>query len=147
MIQFMLAALVASAVVWQPVRPGVWYRESPMATKGSLASVRVVAVRIDPRVARFSLHSATRDDGTRGRWTVDSIGDAGVLAFNAGQFRVSGAWGWIVQDGVEVQPPGSGSVVMSFVVDSTGVVSLLEQGEVDAKRRHVRVAFQSYPAL
>jgi hypothetical protein len=147
MIRIIAAVLLASTAVWHPVRPGVWYRESRMATRGALASVRVVAVRVDPRRARFSLELATRDDGTRGAWTIDSIGDPGVVAFNAGQFRVSGAWGWIVQDGVELQPPGAGSVVMAFAVDSTGVVSLLEPSEVDAKRGHVRVAFQSYPAL
>ena len=49
--------------------------------------------------------------------------------------------------GVEMQPPGRGSVAMAFAVDSDGVASLLDQSELPARRGHVRLAFQSYPAL
>lgn len=140
--------LVAVAVLlgvaeWLPVRPGVWYRETRMAATGPLAVVSAVAVRIDPRSASFSLDSPAGNP----TWTIDDIGDAGVVAFNAGQFRAGGSWGWVVRDGVELQPPGVGSVVMSFIVDSAGVPSLIEQSELAATRGHVRLAFQSYPAL
>jgi uncharacterized protein YigE (DUF2233 family) len=141
--RFIALALLAATAVWEPVRPGVWQRESPMASSGALAPVRVVAVRIDPRLVAFSLGPSER-----GRpWTIDSVGALDAVAFNAGQFRASGSWGWVVRDGVEMQPPGSGSVVMTFVVDSNGVPSLIEQAEVSARRGHVRLAFQSYPAL
>ena len=80
-------------------------------------------------------------------WTIDSVGAFDAVAFNAGQFRTSGSWGWVVRDGVEMQAPGSGSVAMAFVVDSNGVPSLIERSEMPARRRHVRIAFQSYPAL
>ena len=128
---------------WQPVRPGVWYRETRMAAGGPLAVVAAVAVRIDPRSASFSLDAPAGNP----TWTIDDIGAAGVVAFNAGQFRAGGSWGWVVREGVELQPPGDGSVVMSFVVDSAGVPSLIEQSELAARRGHVRLAFQSYPAL
>jgi hypothetical protein len=137
------AALLPAVAEWQPVRPGVWYREAPMAASGSLAVVRAVAVRIDPRSASFSLDSPAGNP----TWTIDDIGAAGVVAFNAGQFRAGGSWGWVVRDGVELQPPGDGSVVMAFVVDSAGIPALIEQSELAAKRSHVRLAFQSYPAL
>src|SRR5687768_8658293 len=140
-------ALPVGVVVWQPVGPGVWYRESQMASKGSLAPVRVAAVRIDPSLARFSLDAAPRDDGTSRGWSIDHMGEGDVVAFNAGQFGAGGSWGWVVRDGVELQPPGTGSVAMAFVVDSAGVPSLLEPAELAAKRAHVRLAFQSYPAL
>lgn len=145
--RYLPLVLVLGGAAWQPIRPGVWYRESQMATSGSLAPVKVVAVRIDPRLARFSLETGTGDDGARRPWTIDSIGDAASVAFNAGQFRVEGAWGWVVRDGAELQPPGKGSVVMTFVVDSAGVPSLIEPGALDEKRGHVRLAFQSYPGL
>jgi exopolysaccharide biosynthesis protein len=141
-----LAAL-AIASAWEPVRPGVWHRVAPMSTAGALASVHVVAVRIDPKLVRFSLADAMREDGPGNVWTVDSIGDAGVVAFNAGQFSAGGAWGWVVRDGVEERLPGSGSVAMAFVIDSAGVPALLEPGEIEARRGHVSLAFQSYPAL
>ena len=141
--RFAALVLVLGMAEWQPVREGVWYRETQMAVTGPLAVVRAVAVRIDPRAASFSLDSPTGDP----TWTIDDIGDAGVVAFNAGQFRSWGSWGWVVRDGVELQPPGDGSVVMAFVVDSAGVPSLVEPSELAAKRGHVRLAFQSYPAL
>jgi phosphodiester glycosidase len=139
--------VLVGVAAWQPIRPGLWYRESKMATTGVLAPVRVVAVRIDPRVSGFTLGEPTRADGSRRAWTIDDIDVAGVVAFNAGQFGGGGSWGWVVRDGVEQQPPGSGSVAMAFVVDSAGVPSLIEPGELQAKRGHVRLAFQSYPAL
>lgn len=145
--RYLHCALLLGAAVWQPIRPGVWYRESPMATRGSLVSVRAMAVRIDPSLARFSLDISTRDDGIPGGWSIDRMGDAGVVAFNAGQFGAGGSWGWVVRDGVEVQPPGVGSLAMAFVVDSTGVASLVEPADLPGKRGHVSLAFQSYPAL
>jgi len=140
-------ALLLGPTVWQPVRPGVWYRESQMAATGALAPVKVVAVRIDPRVVRFSLESGSAADGIARPWTIDSITSVAVVAVNAGQFRAQGSWGWVVRDGVELQPPGSGSVAIAFVVDSAGVPSLVDPADLPAKRGHVRLAFQSYPAL
>src|SRR5690349_16333785 len=136
-------ALLAGTAVWEPVRPGVWQRESRMASSGALAPVRAIAVRIDPRVVAFSLGPSEHGR----QWTIDSVGALDAVAFNAGQFRSSGSWGWVVRDGVELQPPGRGSVAMAFVVDSDGVASLLDQSELPARRGHVRLAFQSYPAL
>lgn len=145
--RWLAVALVVTAASWQPIRPGVWFREARMASKGPLAPVDVVAVRIDPNRARFLLHAAFEDDAARRGWTIDAIGDGGIVAFNAGQFGAGGSWGWVVRDGVEHQAPGTGSVAMAFVVDSAGVASLVEPSELPARRGHVRLAFQSYPAL
>ena len=143
MTRFVALTLLSGVAVWEPVRPGVWQRESRMAGAGALAPVRAIAVRIDPRRVAFSLGPAEH-----GRpWTIDSLGTLDAVGFNAGQFRTSGSWGWVVRDGIELQPPGSGSVVMAFVVDSSGVPSLVDQSELSARRGHVRLAFQSYPAL
>jgi exopolysaccharide biosynthesis protein len=144
---YLLVALILGVTPWQPIRPGVWYRESPMATKGALAPVRALAVRIDPRQVRFSLDAVSRDAGVRTGWSIDRMGDAGMVAFNAGQFDAAGSWGWVVTDGVELQPPGSGSLAMAFVVDHSGTVSLIEPTAIPRSRGRVRLAFQSYPAL
>jgi uncharacterized protein YigE (DUF2233 family) len=109
--------------------------------------VRAIAFRIDPAVVRFRLDTATRDERTRGAWTVDRMPDNALLALNTGQFIGASPWGWLVRDGVETQPPGSGSVAMAFVVDSAGVASLVEPNEIPARRGKVMVALQSYPAL
>jgi exopolysaccharide biosynthesis protein len=141
--RFVALVFLAGTAVWEPVRPGVWQREARMATTGALAPVRAVAVRIDPRLVAFSLGPSEAG----GLWTIDSLRERDAVAFNAGQFRSSGSWGWVVRDGVEMQPPGRGSVAMAFVVDSGGVASLVDQSELPVRRGHVRLAFQSYPAL
>ena len=133
--------------LWQPVQPGVWQREMQMADRGELSVVRAIAIRIDPSVVQFALDTATRDYGTRGGWTVERMPAAGVVALNTGQFKGGTSWGWVVRDGVETQPPGSGSVAMAFVVDSAGAPSLVEPGEIASVRGRVRLAFQSYPAI
>ena len=136
MIRFVALALLTGAAIWEQVRPGVWQRESRMASAGALAPVRAVAVRIDPRRVAFSLGPLEH-----GRpWTIDSVGSLDAVAFNAGQFRTSGSWGWVVREGVEMQAPGSGSVAMAFVVDSSGVPSLVEQSEVSARRMGIAVS-------
>lgn len=147
MIRGVIGAAVIAAAVWQPLRPGLWFRESRMASSGPLVPINAVAIRVSPRATRFSLEQTMGADGERRAWTIDSIPHAAMIAVNAGQFQGSTPWGWVVRDGIELQPPGTGSVAMAFVVDSAGVPSLVEPGEMPAVRGHVRLAFQSYPAL
>ena len=106
-----------------------------MAKRGVLAPVRAIAIRIDPSRYTFSLHLARRDYGLKPNWTIDSIPDHATLAVNAGR------------DGVESQPPGSGTLGMAFVVDSAGRIALVTPDEIGARRGKIRDAFQSYPAL
>ena len=143
---FAQLALVVGGL-WQPAQTGVWQRELQMAPRGPLSVVRAIAIRIDPSNLRFSLDTATRDYGTRGGWTVDRMPAEAVVALNTGQFHGGAPWGWLVRDGVETQPPGSGSVAMAFIVDSAGTPSLIEPAGMAAVRGRVRLAFQSYPAL
>jgi hypothetical protein len=139
--------LLAFGVSWHAVRPGVWQSEIPLASRGPLSAVRAVAVRLDPAQVDFTLQLATRDFSLSAAWNIDSIPPAGVVALNTGQFIGGIPWGWLVRDGVEEQPPGSGTVTMSFVVDSLGRVSLVTPDELQSKRASARLAFQSYPAL
>jgi exopolysaccharide biosynthesis protein len=139
--------LLAIGVAWQPVRPGVWQTEIPLASQGPLSFVQAVVIRLDPAQFEFHLETATRDQGLRGAWTIDSLPPSGVVAFNAGQFTGGFPWGWLVRDGMETQPPRSGSLAMSFVVDRAGTVSLVTPKELPTIRSGARVAFQSYPAL
>ena len=147
MTQFFLAAFLALTTPWQQVSPGVWQREMRMASDGPLSPVRVIVVRLEPSRLRFTLDYASRDYGMIGTWTVDRMPPAGVVAVNAGQFSGGAPWGWLVRDGVESQPPGSGSLGMSFVVDRAGGISLVTREELPAARSTALHAFQSYPAL
>lgn len=139
-------ALVAGGL-WRPVQPGVWQREMRMAPNGPLSVVQAIAIRIDPAVVRFRLDTATRDFGMRGAWTIDRMPADALVALNTGQFATGRAWGWLVRGGVEEQPPGSGSVAMAFVVDSSGTPALVQPDDIPRWRGRVIVAFQSYPAL
>lgn len=118
-----------------------------MAAEGPLAQVRAVALRLDPRQVRFELVSALRDQSTRGAWTVDSLPPDALAGFNAGQFTGPIPWGWLVQDGHEVQPPGRGALAMAFAVDDSGRAELLEPEELAARHQRAVLGFQSYPAL
>ena len=89
-----LPLAAAANLLWQAVGPGVWRAEAPMARSGALATVRATMLRLDPAQVRFELHTATRDHGMRGAWTVDSLPPGAVAAFNAGQFTAAAPWGW-----------------------------------------------------
>lgn len=140
-------AALAVAAVFTVVRPGVWHAERPMATKGPLGVVRAIMVRMDPSKVRFTLDRRSRDYGMSGDWSVERLPPDGVVAFNAGQFSGGAPWGWLVLDGVEVQPPGTGTLGMSFVIDREGLASLVMPGELPSARARAVQAFQSYPAL
>src|SRR5262249_38603681 len=145
---FALLPLVAAAsLLWQTLRPGLWLEQRAMARHGALASVKAVMLKLDPTQLRFELAQETRDQGTRGAWTVEHAPAGAVAAFNAGQFEGGWPWGWLVRDGREEQPPGVGSLAMALVVDSAGAVSLVTPSELPAARARARQAFQSYPAL
>jgi len=139
--------LLILSVVWHAVRPGVWQSESPMAQSGPLSAVRVIIIRMDPRQLTFQLDRASRDYGLGAAWTIDSIPDEGVVAFNAGQFIGGIPWGWLVREGIEAKPPGSGRLAMAFLVDSMGSASLVSPDELPAVRTRAWLGFQSYPAL
>jgi exopolysaccharide biosynthesis protein len=132
------------AVEWRNVADGIQWRELSL----DRATV-VVLVRADPSRVRFTLASATRDYGMRGAWTVDSAPREAVLAVNAGQFAGGTPWGWVVRDGVEIQPPGYGPLATAVVIDSAGTVRLVRSDSVGAERASHRAvtAFESYPTL
>lgn len=142
-----LLLVLTTAPSWQQVGPGVWQREMPMAKSGPLSAVQAIVVRIDPAKVQFALDTATRDYGTRGAWTSDQLPANAMLAANTGQFIGGVMWGWVVRDGTELSAPGTGTLAMSFVVDSSGAPALLTPAETATRRNHVRLAFQSYPAL
>lgn len=139
--------LFALGLTWQVLYPGAWWSEARMAADGPLSTVSVIVVRMDPRQLHFRLDHATLDYGLKAAWTVDRIPDAGVAAFNAGQFIGGIPWGWFVLEGLERKEPGAGSLAMSFVVDNAGSATLVTPEELPLVRGRARFAFQSYPML
>lgn len=141
--------VLASAARWRTTRPGVETAELRVAGSGEAWRVRVVLVRIDPRVHRLGLREARAPDGMAGAWTVDSAGAGVAVAFNAGQFTGGTPWGWTVVDGREVRAPGRGPLSMALVTDRAGRVRFVPPDSIAAVRRAggVANAIQSYPAL
>jgi hypothetical protein len=140
---------VTRQVRWRAVRPGVETGEIRVAGSGEAWRVRVVLVRIDPRLHRLALDEARVADGMAGAWTVDSAGAGAVVAFNAGQFSGGTPWGWTVRDGREVRAPGTGPLSMAVVADAAGRIRFVGADSIGAARRAGGVAWaiQSYPAL
>lgn len=140
---------VSDAVSWIPVSPGFEWGELRLSGKGEAWRIRVIAVRIDPRLFRFGLETPEPGRGAPNRWTVDDAPASAVLALNAGQFGSGGAWGWVVRGGVERQAPGRGPLAPAVVIDRDGTFRIVPADSIAAERASGRVAeaFQSYPVL
>jgi hypothetical protein len=139
--------LVATAVAWTPMRPGLELGTVALSGSGEAARVRVALVRVDPARYRFRTVLPASNHGYR-FWTVDSATADVALAFNAGHFDSVLPWGWVVRDGIELQPPGHGPLSMAAVVNEAGAVALVPFSHIDdARRRRPREALQSYPTL
>jgi len=107
---------------------------------------RLVLVRVDPRRVDLSLDPAF----TRSRdWTIGDAREDAVLALDAGQFRASLPWGWVVTGGREVLAPQYAPLAGAVVVHPDGQVRIVSPDSVAAERRRgtAREAFQSYPML
>jgi hypothetical protein len=141
--------VVAGAVEWRALAPGVEWGEISLSGSGEAWRVRVIVARLDPRSVRLTTQEVRRPDGLPGRWALDSAPDAAIVALNAGQFTSQGAWGWVVRDGRELRPPGTGPLAPALVVDTAGAARLVPADSITAVRNSgaVREAFQSYPAL
>lgn len=111
--------------------------------------VRAVIARIDPRKFDLSLQLLTRANRMTGAWNVDSVAADVAVAFNAGQFKETGPWGWLVIDGVEQRNPGFGPLSVGIAIDTAGRVRWLRPAQMQRARsdRSIRYAFQSYPLL
>ena len=143
------APAVVDAVQWREAAPGIEWGEMRLAGSGEAWRVRVIVARIDPRLARFSLTPDERSPSGAPAWSVSRAPDSAVVALNAGQFGSGGTWGWVVRDGREVQPPGSGPLAPALVVDGDGAVHIVPPDSIAAVRASgsVATAIQSYPAL
>ena len=149
-----LDAAVARAVRWHDTTDAVAWGELSLRGTGEARRTDVVLVRIDPRRATLRLDLPPADASPSGwlspaGWTIALAPPTARVALNAGQFTSGGAWGWLVRDGLEVQPPSRGPLAAAVVVDSAGGVRIIASREVASARARggVAQAFQSYPVL
>ncbi|MGZ8391326.1 MAG: phosphodiester glycosidase family protein [Gemmatimonadales bacterium] len=139
-------APLAARVAWRPGASGMEWGELQLRGASEAWRTRVVLVRLDPRRLDLSLVAAfTRNEG----WTVSDADSGAVLALDAGQFRHSLPWGWVVSKGREVLAPEYAPLAGAVVVDSSAAVRIVAPDSVAAERARgtAREAFQSYPML
>ena len=138
---------VADRVTWRQASPGVEWGEFSLSGDGEAFRVRVIVARLDPAQLEFRLVKPANGKVFAGRWAVDEAPEETVFAVNAGQFTDDRPWGWMVQDGVERQAPGTGPLAPAVVVDSAGALRLVTPDSIALVKSSARVAFQSYPTL
>ena len=126
---------VTDRVAWRQVAPGVERGEFSLSGDGEAFRVRVIVARLDPAQLEFRLVKPADGRVFAGRWAVDEAPDDAVFAINAGQFTDNRPWGWLVQDGVERQVPGTGPLAPAVVVDTTGALRLVSPDSIGLVKR------------
>lgn len=136
-------------LVWTPVARGLSWSEVQLAAGVLRLPVRTVIVRLDPRAYDLRLELATAANGMTGAWTVADADPRAALALNAGQFKETGPWGWLVLDGEERRDPGVGPLSVGIAVTDSGTVRWISPDRLRGARDdpHVRWAFQTFPVL
>jgi uncharacterized protein YigE (DUF2233 family) len=137
---------IADRIHWRRAAPGLEWGEVSLSGDGEAFRVRVIVARLDPEKLTLRLIKPENGPVYAGRWDIDEAPDSAVFAVNAGQFT-AGPWGWLVQDGVERQPPGTGPLAPGVVLDTAGRVRLVPPDSLRHVRAATRLAFQSYPAV
>ncbi|HSE28561.1 MAG TPA: phosphodiester glycosidase family protein [Gemmatimonadales bacterium] len=141
--------LLAAAVAWRPLAAGLEAGELRLSGDAEAWRIRVVLARFAPEAVDLRLAYTPDRLNRPDRWSVEDAPVDALLALNAGQFTPAGPWGWMVQDGVELRPPGSGPLAPAVVADDGGALRFVAPDSIAAVRARggIRTAFQSYPAV
>jgi len=140
------SASLGHHVDWKAGVPGVEWGELRLRGSSEAWRTRVILVRLDPRQVNFSLVPAfTRE----GQWSVSSVERDVAVALDAGQFRHSLPFGWVVSGGRELLKPEFAPLAGAVVVDHHGTVRVVAPDTVALERGRGAAleAFQSYPML
>jgi hypothetical protein len=137
---------LAQRVQWRRARPGVEWGELQLRGASEAWRTRVVLVRLDPAQVDLALDPAFSRNA---EWTIAKAGADAVVALDAGQFRGSLPWGWVLTGGREVLRPQYAPLAGAVTVDEAGRIRIVAPDSVDAVRAAggLREAFQSYPML
>jgi uncharacterized protein YigE (DUF2233 family) len=140
------AGPLAEHLDWRASADGIEWGELVLRGAREAWRTRVVVARLDPRSVELSLAPAFAADQ---RWTIADASDDAALALDAGQFRGSLPWGWVVTGGREILSPQYAPLAGAVVVDSSGAVRVIPPDAVAAERARgtAREAFQSFPML
>jgi hypothetical protein len=139
-------ARLAGHVRWRSAGPGVEWGELQLRGASEAWRTRVVVLRLDPARVQLSLDPAFTRHAS---WSVADAAPDAAIALDAGQFRGSLPWGWVLTGGREVLRPQYAPLAGAVVVDDAGRVRVVPPDSVEAVRAGggIREAFQSYPML
>lgn len=139
-------AVLADRITWQAGARGIEWGELQLRGSSEAWRTRLVVVRIDPRRVDLSLVPAFTRNET---WSIADADSGAALALDAGQFRGSLPWGWVVSRGKEVLAPQYAPLAGAVVVDPSGSVRIVapDSVAVERERGNALEAFQSYPML
>jgi hypothetical protein len=131
------------------VQPGLTLSEFTIEAGRAGLDLRIIVLRIDPKVFSFSLVHSTRANRMTGAWNVDLAPETAAVAINAGQFKETGPWGWLVLGGEERRSPGYGPLSAGVAFDTAGTLHWIPFRGLERRRndRGIAYAFQSYPLL
>ncbi len=134
---------------WDTLQPGLEVSELNVEAGRLGVDIRIVIARIEPAHFAFSLVHKTRANRMTGAWNVDAAPEDAAVALNAGQFKETGPWGWLVLDADERRDPGYGPLSLGIAFDTAGRVLWLPFDQLAPARvdRSIRFGFQSYPTL
>ncbi|HEY7893654.1 MAG TPA: phosphodiester glycosidase family protein [Gemmatimonadaceae bacterium] len=138
---------LAGAMTWHPVARGIEWGSMRMAGQGEAWRIRVVVVRIDPRLVRIRLDTAFTGPAMAADWSIARAPNDARVAFNAGQFSRSLPWGWVVMHGRQFLSPGHGPLSTAVAIDTAGRVRWIPGDSLAAAAADVDAALQSYPTL
>lgn len=141
--------VLASAAEWRRADRGVEWAELGVSGAGEARALQLVAVRLDPRQVQLSLQWKSAPATGRPDWSIADAPHDAIVALNAGMFVDAMPWGWVVNRGGELLPPGRGPLSSAIVITRAGEVAMIDGNDVQRwrDRRDVSVAFQSYPSL
>lgn len=139
--------IISKAVHWNSLRPGLESAQLDLWGNHVGQHVAVILARLEP--AKFTLRLDIATNDSRPAWSIDSAVPNSALAVNAGQFEGDRPWGWLIREGVEVQPPRHGPLSSALIIDRKGRASIIDADEIPGarKRTDILTAFQSYPAI
>lgn len=138
-----------NALRWRPLQAGLSWTDFQVHAGSWKLPIRVIVARVRPDAFDLRLVLATTSNRMTGSWNVDSVPPAGAIGFNAGQFKETGPWGWLVMHARELRDPGYGPLSAGIAIDSTGAVRWIDHTQLAKARNDRRIvfAFQSYPVL
>lgn len=137
------------ALTWRTAQPGLEWSEAVLRAGSLRWPVRAIVVRMEPDSFDLELVLSTRANRMTGTWHIDSAPANAAFALNAGQFKETGPWGWVVLDSYEHRDPGYGPLSAGIAIDTAGRIHWVPPSGFAKARadRSIRFAFQSYPLL